>query len=123
VPAVDGESVDAGGGGYDVDDSVDGAYLVEVNFFNGNVVDFGFGGAEEFEGVDCGLLDSGREGGGLNQIADYCERAAVGVIVVMVWGVFMWVLMSVTGFVLVLRFGLELVRVGLLLRLSAVIVN
>ena len=42
--------VDAGGGGDDVDDGVDRADFVEVDLFDGDVVDFGFGGAEEFEG-------------------------------------------------------------------------
>ncbi len=46
VPLFDSESVDAGGGGDDVDDGVDRAYLVEVNFFDGYVVDLGFGSAE-----------------------------------------------------------------------------
>ncbi len=59
VPFVDGEGVDAGGGGDDVDDGVDCAYFVEVDFFDGDVVDLGFGGAEEFEGVDGGLFDGG----------------------------------------------------------------
>ena len=36
--------VDAGRGGDDVDDGVNSAYFVEVNFFYGDVVDFGFGG-------------------------------------------------------------------------------
>ena len=64
VPAVDGERVDAGAAGYDIDDGVDGADLVEVNFFDVDVVDFGFAGAEEFEGVDGGLFDrSGQVGG------------------------------------------------------------
>ena len=50
------EGVDACAGGYDVDDGVDGAYFVEVDFFDVDVVDFGFGGSEEFEGFDGGLL-------------------------------------------------------------------
>ena len=80
-PLVDGEGVDAGGGGDDVDDGVDCAYFVEVDFFDGDVVDFGFGGAEEFEGVDGGLFDGGGEGCGVDQVADDGEGAAVGVFV------------------------------------------
>ena len=58
---VDRECVDAGGGGDDVDDCVDCADFVEVNFFDGDVVDFGFRGPEEFEGLDGGLFDWGGE--------------------------------------------------------------
>jgi hypothetical protein len=58
-PLVDCEGVDAGGGGDDVNDGVDCAYFVEVNFFDGDVVDLCFGGAEEFERVDCRLFDGG----------------------------------------------------------------
>jgi len=46
------EGVDAGARGYDVDDGVDRAYLVEVNFFYVYVVDLGFAGTQEFEGMD-----------------------------------------------------------------------
>ena len=45
------EGVDAGGGGDDVDDGVDCADFVEVNFFDVDVVDFGFGGSEQLEGL------------------------------------------------------------------------
>ena len=95
--------VDAGGDGDDVDDSVNGADFVEVDFFYGDVVDFGFGGAEEFEGVDGGLFDGGSEGCGVDQVADDGEGAAVGVF----WSVFLIVRMIVyvAGFVLVLGFG------------------
>ena len=65
-PLVDGEGVDACAGGYDVDDSVYCAYFVEVNFFDVYVVDFGFAGAEEFEGFDGRLLYLGGEVGGLD---------------------------------------------------------
>ncbi len=53
--------MDAGGCGDDIDDGVDCAYFVEVNFFDVDVVDFGFAGAEEFEGLDGGLFDCGGE--------------------------------------------------------------
>jgi hypothetical protein len=46
------EGVDAGARGYDVDDGVDRAYLVEVNFLYVYVVDPGFAGAQELEGMD-----------------------------------------------------------------------
>lgn len=42
----DAEKVETDGGADDVDDGVDGADFVEMNFFDGNVVDFGFGFAE-----------------------------------------------------------------------------
>ena len=45
------EGVDACAGGYDVHDGVDCAYFVEVDLFYVNIVDFGFGGAEELEGL------------------------------------------------------------------------
>ena len=66
VPLVDCEGVNSGGCGDDVDDCINCAYFVEVNFFDGDVVDFGFGGAEEFEGLNCGLFDCGGEGCGVN---------------------------------------------------------
>ena len=107
VPLLDTESVNAGGGGDDVDDCVDRAYFVEVNFFYGDVVDFGFGGAEEFEGVDGGLFDGGGEGSGVDQVADDAEGAAMGVVVGM--GVLVIVIVGmivgVAGFVVVLDFG------------------
>ena len=97
--------VDAGGGGDDVDDGVDGAYLVEVDFFYGYVVDLGFGVAEEFERLDGELFHGSVERGPLDEGADFGERAAVGVVVfVRLVGVFVVVGMSVgmAGFVLVL---------------------
>src|SRR6266702_6885764 len=117
MPLVDGEGVDAGGGCDDVDDGVYGAYFVEVDFFDGDVVDFGFACAEEFEGVDGGLFDGGGEGCGVDQVADYCEGAAVGVLVLRLVGMGMIVRMivCVAGFVLVLGFGVVLVGVGLLM--------
>ena len=88
------EGVDAGGGGDDIDDGVDCAYFVEVNFFDGDVVDFCFGGTEELEGLDGCLLDGGCERcGGLNEVADHGKRAAVGVFVivgVVGWPVLCW---------------------------------
>ena len=63
-PLVDLQRVDACAGGNDVDDCVDRAYFVEVNFFDVDVVDFGFAGSEEFEGVDGEGLDLRGEAGG-----------------------------------------------------------
>ncbi len=96
--------MDAGGGGDDVDDGVDCAYFVEVDFLYGDVVDLGFGGAEEFEGLDGGLFDGGGEVCGVDQIADDGQGAAVDVLVRVV------VVVSVADFVLVL--GLQVVLVG-----------
>jgi hypothetical protein len=104
--------VDAGGGGDDVDDGVYRADLMEVNFFDGDVVDLGFACAEEFEGVDGGLSDGGEEGCGGYQIADDGEGAAVGVFMGVL--VFVRMVVGVAGFVLVLGFGVVLVGVGLL---------
>lgn len=39
-PLIYLESVKPGGGGYDVDDGIDGAHLVEVNLFHRLVVNF-----------------------------------------------------------------------------------
>ena len=73
-------------GGDDVDDGVDCAYFVEVNLFDVDVVDFGFGGAEEFEGLDGGLFDWRGEVCGVDQIADDGQGAAMGVFVRVVRG-------------------------------------
>jgi len=66
VPAVDVQGVDSCGRGDDVDDGIDCADFVEVNFFYGDVVDPGFGCAKEFEGLDCGLFDCGGEWRGVD---------------------------------------------------------
>jgi hypothetical protein len=109
------ESVDAGAGGYDVDDGVDRAYFVEVDLLDVYVVDFGFGGAEEFEGADGGLFDGGGEVCGLDKGADDVQGAAVCVFVglrvamAMRFVVSMRVFVRVAGLVEVLGFGLVLV--------------
>ncbi len=61
VPLVYGESVDACAGRDDVYDGVDCAYLVEVDLLDVYVVDFGFGGSEEFEGLYGCLFYRGAE--------------------------------------------------------------
>ena len=76
-PSVNGEGMDACGGGYDVDDSVDCAYLVEVDLFDVYVVDFGFGGSEELEGMDRGLLYFVGQIAGLDDLADCAQVASV----------------------------------------------
>ena len=58
--------MDACAGGNDIDDGVDCAYFVEVNFFDVDVVDFGFAGTKEFEGADSEGFDLGDEAGGLD---------------------------------------------------------
>ena len=81
------EVVDGGGGGDDVDDGVYGAYFVEVDLVDVYVMDAGFGGAEQLEGVDGGLSDLGWKGGGVDEGADGGEGAGFGVRVLMggVW--------------------------------------
>ena len=106
--------VDACGGADDVDDGVYCTYFVEVDLFDVDVVDFGFGGSEEFEGLDCGLLDLGGEVSGLDEITDDGEGAAVGVrVIVAVWMLVMMVFvgMGLAGFVEVLGLGVVLVGV------------
>jgi hypothetical protein len=112
---LDFEGVDAGAGGYDVDDGVDRAYFVEVDLLDVYVVDFGFGGSEEFKGADGGAFDGRGEVSGLNEGADDGQGAAmrvfVGLCVAMavrlVAGVRVFV--GVAGFMKVLGFGLVLV--------------
>jgi hypothetical protein len=99
------DGVDAGGGGDDVDDRVDCAYFVEVDFFYGDVVDPGFACAEEFEGVDGGLFDGGGEGCGVDQVADDGEGSAVGVLLGVLALVGVGMSVGVAGLVLVLGFG------------------
>ena len=105
-----GKCMDAGGGSDDVDDGVDCADFVEVDFLDGDVVDFGFAGTEEFEGVNGGLFYGGGEGCGVDQVADDGEGAAVGVFVIVGLGL----IVGVGGFVLMLGFGVVLMGVGML---------
>ena len=83
---------------------------MEVDFFNGDVVDFCFGGAEQFECVNCSLFYWGGGVCRVDQVADDSERAAVGVFVIVGVGMFV----GMTNFVLVLRFGVVLMGVGML---------
>ena len=105
VPAIDFEGVDASRRGDDVDNSVDCTHFVEVNFFNGNVVDSCFAGTEEFEGSNGGLFDCGGEVCCVDQVADDREGAAVQVLVrigvfgLVGVGMFVCVIMRVGGFV------------------------
>ena len=75
------EVLDAGAGADDIDDGVDRADFVEVDLLDGDVVDFGFGGAEQLEGADGEVLHGLGEGGGVDEVADDGEGAAVGVLV------------------------------------------
>ena len=115
VPGADLEVVDAGAGGDDVYDCVYGTDFVEVDVVHGDVVDFGFGGAEEFEGTDGGEFDGGVERGGLDKGFDLGQGAAVGMF-------FFWMVVGVgfvgvvvADFVLVLGLSLKLMSVLLLL--------
>ena len=106
--------MDACGGANDVDDGVYCTYFVEVDLFDVDVVDFGFGGSEEFEGLDCGLLDLGGEVSRLDEITDDGEGAAVGVrVIVAVWMLLMlvFVRVGVAGFVEVLGLGVVMMGV------------
>jgi hypothetical protein len=77
-PAVDGEGLGSGGGADDVDDGVDGTDLVEVDLFDGDGVDGGFGLAEELEGAAGAGFYGVRERGGGDDFEDGGE-VAVGV--------------------------------------------
>jgi len=114
-PLVDGKGVDACAGGYDVDDGVDCAYFVEVDFFNVDVVDFGFAGTEEFEGLDAEGFDFWDKAGGLDQFADGGEGASVGVRVPFFGGV------KMAGFAEMLGFGVVGVGFGGALVLEVVL--
>ena len=60
-PAIDAENLCSGGGADDVDDGVDRADLVEVDFFDGDGMDGGFGFAQELKGARrSGLLQRRR---------------------------------------------------------------
>lgn len=120
------EGVDGGAPGDDVDDGVDGADLVEVDLVDGDVVDPGFGGAEEIEGLEGEVFDGFGEGGRADEVADGGEGAAMGVLVWLVlmrvglvcvglvcvgFGVGVFVRVGVAGLVKVLRPGVVLVVV------------
>jgi hypothetical protein len=107
VPGADVEVVDAGGGGDDVDDGVDCADLVEVDRVDGDVVDAGFGFAEEGEGAQGEVLDGLRERGGGDEGADLGERTGFGVTGLFVDVDVGFFVVGVAWFVEVLGFGLE----------------
>ena len=111
-PLVDIECVDAGGGGDDVDDGIDRTYFMEVDFFDGHVVDLCFGGAEELEGLNSGLFYGGCERSGVDEVADDAKGSAVGVVV----------FVGVAGLVLVLRLWVVLMGVSLLMRLIILVI-
>ena len=118
VPGADLEVVDAGARGDNVYDCVHGSDFVEVDVVHGDVVDFGFGGAEKFEGANGGLLDFRVERGGLDEGFDLGEGAAVGVFFFWMDLVFVgvgFVGVGVTDLVLMLGLGLKLMGVLLLL--------
>ena len=111
MPGSDFQVMNARAGGDDIDDGVYCADLVEVDVLYGDVMDFGFGLAEEFEGADGGLLDGVVEFGGLDEGSDGRQGAAVGVRAL--FGVRIWIVMVVVGMAgLVLVLGLRLVGVA-----------
>ena len=57
MPCADVEMNDAGLGGDDIDDGIDGSDLMEVNVIDGDVVNLRLGVAEQFEGLDGERLD------------------------------------------------------------------
>lgn len=69
--------LDTGAGRDDVDDRVHGANLVEMDVLDRDVVDFGFGVTQQIEGANGALLDGCGKSGGLDQIANLRQRAAV----------------------------------------------
>ena len=83
---------------------------MEVDFLNGDVVDFGFAGTEQFEGVDGSMFDGGDEVCGVDQVADDGEGAAVGVCVCVGLGL----IVRVSCFVLMLGFGVVLMGMAVL---------
>lgn len=112
------KGVDAGRGAGDVDDGVDGADLVKVDVVYGDVVDPGFGVAEELKGVDGEVLDGLFESGGADEIADGGQGAAVhvGVLVIMrlVFLVFVRVFVLVPSLVEVLGLWVVMMFVSVL---------
>ena len=84
-PAIDAEGFGSGGGADDVDDGVDCADLVEVDLFDGDGMDDGFGLAEKLEGAaGAGFYGVGERGGG-DDLEDGGE-VAVGGVCLGVWG-------------------------------------
>ncbi len=120
VPVTDVERVDTGGGADDIDDRVDSSDFVEVDFFDVYVVDFGFTGAEKFEGADGGLLYGIGQVRGLDEAADRREGATVMMIVGLMG---MGVAMRVTGFVEVLGFRVLAVFGAVLVLLVRVVLE
>jgi hypothetical protein len=96
--------VDACAGGHDIDDGIDCAYFVEMNFFYVYVVDLCFAGAQEFECPDGGCFDCGGKVRCVDEGADCGQRTAVVMLV------FVGVIVAVACFVIVP--GLWLVLVG-----------
>ncbi len=108
------------GGADDIDDGIDGADLMEVDLFDVYVMDFGFAGAEEFEGPDGGLSYGFCKRSGLDERVDRGEGASVMVIVALVS---MGMVVRVAGFVEMLGFGMMVVLVGVLMLLMRVLVT
>ena len=79
-PAIDAERFASGGGADDVDDGVDRADFVKVNFFDGHGVDRGFSFAEQLKGAAGAVFYRLSKRRGSNDGEDRGERA-VGVIV------------------------------------------
>ena len=77
------EVLDASACADDIDDGVDRANFVEVDLFERDVVDFGFGRAEQLEGGDGEVLHGLGEVGVVDELADDGEGAAVGVLVLL----------------------------------------
>jgi len=76
------EQLSADGGADDIDDGVDRADFVEVNFLNGDGMDGGFGFAEELKGADGAVFGGIGERGGADDLKDRGEGTMGGVGVV-----------------------------------------
>ena len=73
-PAIDAESLAAGGGADDIDDGVDRADFVEVDFLDGNGMNGGFGFAEKLKGADGAGSSPARTSGAERMMARMDER-------------------------------------------------
>ena len=78
---VDVEGVKADGGSDDIEDCVDRAHFVKVDFFNFDLVDPGFGFAEALEDLRGGGFDGRGERGVVDHAENYGEAAVMMVLV------------------------------------------
>jgi hypothetical protein len=77
IPALDAERSEADSGAGDIDDSVDGAYFVKMYLVERQIVDGGFGFAEELEGAEGECAGIGWEWRFVEDLANSRKIAAV----------------------------------------------